>query len=158
MKRGSIIFLKAAVFTIGIVTLCLCLFALPQLASYTVEMYPEFGYLKYPVLIGVYLTALPFFFALYQAYKLLRYIESNLAFSASAVLGLSRIKLCAASIITLYGIGMVILASQSALHPGIAIIGFVIIFTTMVIFLFTAVLQELLKNVITIKSENDLTV
>ena len=121
-------------------------------------MYPEFGYLKYPVLIGIYLTALPFFFALYQAFKLLRYIEGNLAFSASAVLALSRIKHCAAVIITIYGIGMVLLGSQSALHPGIAILGFVIIFTTMVIFLFTAVLQELLNNVITIKSENDLTV
>ncbi len=48
--------------------------------------------------------------------------------------------------------------SQNALHPGIAIIGLTIIFTSVVIAVFTAVLQKLLKNVLDIKSENDLTV
>lgn len=48
--------------------------------------------------------------------------------------------------------------SQNALHPGIAIIGLTIIFTSVVIAVFTAVLQKLLKNVLDIKSENDFTV
>jgi hypothetical protein len=158
MKRGTLTFLKVAVFTIGIITLSLCIFALPSLARYTVEMNPEFAYLRYPVLIGLYLTAIPFFFALYQALKLLSYIKTNNAFSQLAVNALNRIKYCAITIIILYVIGMLFLGSQSALHPGIAIIGFIILFTAMVIFLFTAVLQELLKNVLEIKSENDLTV
>jgi hypothetical protein len=158
MKRGTITFLKVAVFTIGIIILSLCIFALPSLARYSAEMNPELAYLRYPVLIGLYLTAIPFFFALYQALILLSYIQTNNAFSELAVNALKLIKYCAITIIILYVIGMLLLGSQSALHPGIAIIGLTIIFTAIVIFFFTAVLQELLKNVLTIKSENDLTV
>ena len=58
----------------------------------------------------------------------------------------------------LYVIGMILLGTQNALHPGIAIIGLVIFFASIVIMLFTAVLQELLKNVLKIKTENDLTI
>ena len=53
---------------------------------------------------------------------------------------------------------MILLGTQNALHPGIAIIGLVILFASTVILLFTAVLQELLKNALRIKSENDLTI
>ena len=53
---------------------------------------------------------------------------------------------------------MILLGTQNALHPGIAIIGLVIFFASIVIMLFTAVLQELLKNVLKIKTENDLTI
>ncbi|MED4598856.1 DUF2975 domain-containing protein, partial [Bacillus subtilis] len=41
---------------------------------------------------------------------------------------------------------------------GIIVIGLVIIFASMVIAVFAAVLQKLLKEAIDIKSENDLTV
>ncbi len=55
-------------------------------------------------------------------------------------------------------VGAVYLFSQNALHPGIAIIGLTIIFTSVIIAVFPAVLQKLLKNALDIKSENDLTV
>lgn len=42
--------------------------------------------------------------------------------------------------------------------PGIIVIGLIIIFASMVIAVFVAVLQKLLKEAIDIKSENDLTV
>ena len=42
--------------------------------------------------------------------------------------------------------------------PGIILIGMVIIFASMVIAVFAAVLQRLLQEAIDIKSENDLTV
>ncbi len=158
MTQGKITLLKTAVYVIGVVVLGLCAFALPALATSAAEMNPEFAYLKYPVLIGLYLTAIPFFFALFQALKLLGYIENNHAFSEVAVDALGLIKHCASAIIVLYVIGMIILGTQSALHPGIAIIGFVILFTTIVLLFFTAVLQELLKNVLRIKKENDLTI
>ena|SRR5690625_2603184 len=158
MKRGSITLLKVAVFAIGILTLILCIFLLPSLASKAANMNPEFAYLQYPILFGLYVTLIPFFFALYQALKLLKYIEGNNTFSESAVNALGLIKHCASAIIILYLFGIIILGVQSALHPGVAIIGFVILFATIVIFLFTAVLQELLKNALKIKLENDLTI
>lgn len=121
MKQGSITFLKAAVYLMGLITFSLCLFALPSLASYTVKMNPEFAYLKYPVLFGLYMTALPFFYALYQALNLLTYIERKNAFSEMAVEALSRIKYCAVIIVIGYVIGIFVLGIENALHPGIAI-------------------------------------
>ncbi len=115
-------------------------------------------FLQYPVLIGLYVTVIPFFLALYQALKLLNYIENNNAFSELSVKVLKYIKYCAITISILYLIGTIVLMSQNALHPGIAIIGLTIIFTSVVIAVFTAVLQKLLKNVLDIKSENDFTV
>ena len=158
MKRGTTVFLKIAVFLIGITVLALCIFWLPWLANDTAEMFQEFAFLQYPVLIGLYVTVIPFFLALYQALKLLNYIENNNAFSELSVKVLKYIKYCAITISILYLIGTIVLMSQNALHPGIAIIGLTIIFTSVVIAVFTAVLQKLLKNVLDIKSENDFTV
>ncbi|MFJ7407600.1 MULTISPECIES: DUF2975 domain-containing protein [unclassified Lysinibacillus] len=158
MKQGTIIFLKIAVFLIGITVLVLCIFWLPWLANDTAEMFSELAYLQYPVLIGLYVTTIPFFLALYQALRLLNCIENNNAFSELSVKVLKYIKYCAITISILYVIGTIFFMSQNALHPGIAIIGFTIIFTSVVIAVFTAVLQKLLKNALDIKSENDLTV
>lgn len=158
MKRGTTTFLKLAVFIIGTIILALCIFWLPGVAGEAAEMNPEYAYLRFPILVGLYSTAIPFFLALYQTIKLLGYIERKTAFSELAVRSLKQIKYCSNSIILLYVIGVIFLLTQNALHPGIAIAGFVIIFAAFVISLFTAVLQELLRNALEIKSENELTV
>ncbi|ETI68266.1 DUF2975 domain-containing protein [Neobacillus vireti] len=158
MKRGTVIWLKGTIFVIGIITFVISIFFLPGLAKEAAEMNPEYAYLRFPVLIGLYATEIPFFLALYQALKLLHYIEREVAFSELAVFSLGYIKKCAFIIIGLYVIGILMLAIQNALHPGIAIIGVVIIFAALVISLFSAVLQELLRSAIELKSENDLTV
>ncbi|RSD29567.1 DUF2975 domain-containing protein [Mesobacillus subterraneus] len=158
MEQGKITLLKVAVCVIGVVILSLCVFALPSLAKDSAEMNPELAYLQYPVLIGLYLTAIPFFYALSQALKLLSYIEKNNAFSEVAVNSLGIIKYCASTISFLYVLGMIILGTQDALHPGIAILGLVIVLTSIVSMVFTAVLQQLLNNVLNLKSENDLTI
>lgn len=158
MNRGKTTFLKLSVVIIGCIFLSLCIFWLPWLARNTVEMNPEYGYLKYPVLIGVYTTVIPLFIALYHALKLLNHIENKNAFSELAVESLKYLKYCAIAIIILYVIGLTLLGFQNVLHPSIAIIGGIIIFAALAIALFAAVLQELLINALEIKSENDLTV
>ncbi|SFA95418.1 Protein of unknown function [Lentibacillus halodurans] len=158
MKRGTTTFLKVAIVVIGFLVLALCLFLLPRLAGYTAETYPEFAYLRYPVLAGMYVTLIPFLFALYQSLKLLHHIENKDAFSESAVIALKQIKHCAAVIVIIYVMGMIFLGTQSALHPGIALIGLAIIFAAFIISLFAAVLQELLRSALEIKTEHDLTV
>ncbi|MBO8157180.1 MAG: DUF2975 domain-containing protein [Bacillaceae bacterium] len=158
MKRGKILFLQIAIYVIGAVVFSLCIFALPPLASSAAEMYPEYAYLQYPVLIGLYVTVIPFCFALYQALKLISYITQNNPFSVPAVKALGLIKYSAMTIGVLYITGMIVLGTQNALHPGIAIIGLVIFFASMAIMAFSDVLQELLKNVLKMKTENDLTI
>jgi len=105
----------------------LCLFYLPWLANVTAEMYPEFAYMQYLVLTGLYVSVIPFFIALYQALQLLNCIDDNNAFSALAVKRLKMIKYCAAIISILYAAGAILLITQNAFHLGIAMIGFTII-------------------------------
>ncbi|WP_077702645.1 DUF2975 domain-containing protein [Virgibacillus dokdonensis] len=158
MRRVAVQILKIAIFVIGIVVFGLCIFALPPLASSSAEMFPDFSYLQYTILLGLYVTTIPFFYALYQAFKLLTYMEKQLAFSAFAVRSLARIKYSAIVISLLYMIGMIYLLTQSALHPSIAIVGLAILFSAIVTMLFAAVLQGLLKNAMKIQSENELTI
>ncbi|MBB2479621.1 DUF2975 domain-containing protein [Bacillus sp. APMAM] len=158
MKRGTTTGLKVAIMIIGVIVLGACIFGLPKIAKYSSEMNPEFAYLRLPVLFGLYATALPSFLALFHGMKLLNYIEKENAFSELTIISLKRIKKCALTIFCLYIIGMIFLLKQNALHPGIAVIGFVICFVTIVVSLFTAVLQNLLKSIMEIKNENDLTV
>ncbi|SHL56455.1 Protein of unknown function [Anaerocolumna jejuensis DSM 15929] len=157
MKRKTL-FLKISLFLIGIPVLVLCIFLLPWIAEKAAAHYPRAVYL--PVLTGVYLTAIPFYFTLYQAFKLLSYIDKNNAFSELSVNSLKYIKYSAAIIGIVYGAGMPLFyfMAQKDDAPGILIIGLVCTFAPIVIAVFAAVLQKLLENAIDIKSENDLTV
>ncbi|MDQ0088644.1 hypothetical protein J2T12_002054 [Paenibacillus anaericanus] len=108
----------------------------------------------------MYAAAIPFYFALYQSFKLLSYIDKNQAFSVLSVTALKNIKYCAITISTLYLLGMPLysLMAERVDPPSFKPIGLVIIFASMVITVFAAVLQRLLQEAINIKSENDLTV
>ncbi|PZD95900.1 DUF2975 domain-containing protein [Paenibacillus sambharensis] len=160
MERGTTLFLKAAVIIIGIPVLALCIFVVPEIAEFAAELYPDHQYLKILVLLVMYAAAIPFYFALYQAFKLLNYIDRNQAFSELSVRVLKKIKYCAFTISGLYAAGMPLfyLIAEKDDAPGIIVIGMVLVFASMVIGVFAAVLQRLLQEAIDIKSENDLTV
>jgi MFS family permease len=154
LKRGPTFFLRAVVFLMGAVVLGLCLFLLPiGIISDTT------GYYR-PILIGMYVPAIPFFFALFQSLKLLGYIDKNTAFSHLSVKALKNIKYCGIAISALYAAGMpyIFHAADRDDAPGVVAIALVIIFASAVIAVFAALLQRLLQNAIDIKSENDLTV
>jgi len=158
MKHGTTLFLKVAVIFIGLPVLALCIFGLYKLAVNPVN--PHYAHILYPIIIGIYLSALPFFFALYQAFKLLNYIDMGNAFSELSVEALKKIKYCAAIISALYVLMLpfVYLLAKKDDAPGLIIIAMIPVFTSLVIAVFAAVLQMLLKEAIEIKSENDLTV
>ncbi|MFD1176965.1 DUF2975 domain-containing protein [Paenibacillus puldeungensis] len=160
MERGTTLFLKIAVIFIGIPVLAICIFLVPGIANFAAELYPDYAFLKYLVFIDLYAAALPFYLALYQAFKLLSYIDKNKAFSELSVRALKNIKYCAITFSSLFVVGMPLfyLMAEKDDAPGIIVIGMVMIFASMVIAVFAAVLQKLLKEAIDIKAENDLTV
>jgi hypothetical protein len=147
-----------AVFLIGTPVLALCIYGLFWLANNPAN--PDYAHMLYPIVIGMYVSVIPFFVALYQAFKLLSYIDKNQAFSELSVKALKNIKFCALTISGLYVVILpfVFLVAQLDDAPGLIIIGMVPAFASMVIAVFAAVLQKLLKDAIDIKSENDLTV
>lgn len=154
MKRSSTILLRIAIIIIGLVVLSLAVLGLPQ------GIITDQTGLYRPILIGMYAPAVPFFIALYQALRLLQYIDKNQAFSQQSVRALHSIKYCALTISALYAAGMPYIFYVADLDdaPGVAAIGFIIIFASFVIGTFIGVLQKLLQNALEIKKENDLTV
>lgn len=158
MKNRNTSFLKLAIFVIGMAVLLLCLFFLPWVAATIAKQNPEWRYLRFPILIGIYLTTLPFYLALFEGFRLLIHIERDQAFSQQGVLALNHIKYCAIVIAILYGIGAATLLFLNSLIPMMILLSSIIIFASVSIGIFAAVLQELLKQALAIKSENDLTV
>ncbi|WP_059173982.1 DUF2975 domain-containing protein [Bacillus sp. FJAT-27445] len=158
MKRGSTLFLRMAVFLIGSPVLAFGSFGLYWLMKNPAN--PEYAHILYPIVVGMYVSAIPFFGALYQAFKLLGYIDRNQAFSELSVKALKNIKFCAIAISGLYVIVLpfVFMVAELDDAPGLVIVGMVPIFASLVIAVFAAVLQRLLQEAIDIKSENDLTV
>ncbi|MFS0574790.1 DUF2975 domain-containing protein [Sporosarcina sp. 179-K 3D1 HS] len=160
MKQGSTLFLKTAVILMGIPILALCVFFVPGIANYSAELYPDQSYIKYFVFIDLYAAAIPYYIALYQAFKLLSYIDKNIAFSDLSVTALKNIKYCgiAISLLFMAGLPLFYLIAERDDAPGLIVIAMVIAFASLVIAVFAAVLQKLLQEAIQIKSENDLTV
>ena len=163
MKRGSTLFLKIAVILMGIPVLALCLFLLPQIANEAneaAERGSDLAFVVYGILMVMYVSAIPFYFALYQSFNLLSYIDKNQAFSELSVRALKKIKNCAIIISGLYVVALpfVYIMAEVDDAPGLIIVGMVPIFASMVIAVFAAVLQRLLKEAIDIKEENDLIV
>jgi hypothetical protein len=159
VKRGSTTFLKVITFLAGIAVLALCIFLVPHIGNFAAKLYPNIVLMKYLIFIVMYGAAVPFYFALYQAYNLLRYIDENTAFSELSVKALKNIKCCAITISGLYVLGLPLFRLIARkVDPPIAIMGFIIIFASLVIAVFAAILQRLLQEAINIKSENDLTV
>ncbi|OGE87952.1 MAG: hypothetical protein A3J07_02325 [Candidatus Doudnabacteria bacterium RIFCSPLOWO2_02_FULL_49_13] len=160
MKQASTLFLKITLIVVGGSTLAFCIFAIPSISKGVGTEWPDLAYLKYPILIGGYLTAIPFFIALYQAFKLLTYIDKNTAFSEASVKALKYIKYCGIAMSVLYLAGMPILIQIADADDAPGAVGFGMLFAVapLVVSVFAAVLQKLLQNAIDIKSENDLIV
>src|SRR3954467_6860534 len=161
MKRNSTLFLKVAVIFIGIPVLASCLFLLPQIANEAneaAEKGSDLAFVVYGILMVMYVSAIPFYFALYQSFNLLSYIDKNQAFSELSVRALKKIKNCAIIISGLYVVALpfVYIMAEVDDAPGLIIIGMIPIFAALVIAVFAAVLQRLLKEAIDIKEENAL--
>lgn len=158
MKRSSTIVLKGVVILIGLIVLAICVFALPRLTGSELAAGADFDY--GPIFLGMYVPAIPFFYGLYQALRLLSFIDRDKAFTRSSVSALRNIKYCAYIISGLYAAGMpyIFYVADRDDAPGVAALGFVIIGAAFVVGSAAAVFQRLFQNAVDIKSENDLTV
>jgi hypothetical protein len=158
MKRGSTLFLRMALILLGVPVLALGIFGLTWLPKHPFNA--DFDHILYPIIVGMYASVIPFFGALYQAFKLLNYIDKNQAFSELSVKALQTIKFCAIAFSGLYVVVLpfVYIVAEIDDAPGLILMGMVPTFASLVIAVFAAVLQRLLQEAIDIKSENDLTV
>src|SRR3982751_7071221 len=94
MKRSSTAFLQVVIVLVGLGALALMLWE-PHLEGRNAHATPFQIYFKDPFLAYAYVASIPFFAALYQAFKVLGYARKDKIFSQSAVNALRTIKFCA---------------------------------------------------------------
>jgi hypothetical protein len=160
LKKSSTIFLQVVIVLIGIGALALMLWE-PQIEGRNADATLFEIYFKDPFLAYAYIASIPFFMALYQAFRLLGYIGRNEVFSHRSVKALRTIKYCALTVVAF------ILGAEAYFFlavrgkddiAGGVMMGLLMIFIFVVIATAAAVFERTLKNAVDIKSENDLTV
>jgi len=157
MKRGSILFLRAVIVLVGVAVLAGLLWE-PQVEGVNRNADLVTIYFN-PFIAYVYVGSLPFFFGLYQAFKLLGYVDHGQAFSPDGVEALRRIKYCALAVIGfIVGGEVYILLGVSDDRAGGVAMGVFTGFPCVVTVTAAAVLERVLQNAVDLKSENDLTV
>ena len=160
MKRGITIFLQVVIGLLGAGVLALLLWE-PQLEGRNVNATQFEIYFKDPFLAYIYLAFVPFFVALYQAFKLLGYARRNEIFSQRSVRALRIIKFCAMTT-ALFIVGaeayIFIFVRGTDDVAGGVMMGAFIIFVSAIIATAAAVFERVLENAVEIESENDLTV
>jgi len=159
-KKGSTLFLKFALIVLALIAVGFCLILFFGFEGEGIRKVPYLQRLMEPFLIIMFLSVIPYYIALVQAWKLLSYIDKSLAFSASSVHALKNIKYCAITMSVLYATAMPIVfrfADQDD-APGVILVWAAIIGAPLVVAVFAAVLEKLVNNAIEIKTEIDLTV
>ena len=161
MKRSSTIFLQVVTVLIGIGVLALLLWE-PQIEGVNKDATNFEIYFQDPFLALVYAGSIPFFIALYQAFKVLGYVGQNKVFSPEVVKALRTIKYCALAIIGFVVVEEIVIMltnNGDNDNPGAPILlGVLIAFPSIVVATAAAMFERILQNAVELKSENDLTV
>lgn len=158
MKKNSTLFLKFVLVLMALVVLTGLLW-FPQTEGRAANLDLISIYAD-PFIIYIYIGSIPFFVGLYQAFKLLNFIETNRAFSQGAVDTLKKMKLASLSLIGFIALALLYLRffAQGDDVAGPVMLGIIVSFAIAVIATAAAVFQKLFQNAVDLKSENDLTV
>ena len=158
VKRSSTIFLQVVIVLIGIGALALMLWE-PHIEGRNAHATTFQIYFNDPFLAYAYIASIPFFVALYQAFKVLGYVRENKTFSQATVKALGTIKYCAIAIIGIVAVGVVfIMFGDREDRPAGVFMRILITFPSIVVATAAAMFERILQNAVDIKSENDLTV
>ena len=113
MKRSSTVCLQGAILLIGAVAIVLLLWE-PHLEGRNAHATLFQIYFHDPFLAYAYVASIPFFVALYQAFKLLEHGGQNRLISQAAVKALRTIRNCALATIGFVAVGEVFIVLDSS--------------------------------------------
>ena len=146
MKKRSTLFLKAVILLIAIGALA-GMIRFPQTEGRAANLDLVSIYTD-PFIIYLYIASIPFFVGLYQAFKLLNYIDRNKAFSQGAVNTLKNIKFASLSLIGFIALALFYIrfAAHGDDPAGPTALGILVSCTVAVIATAAAVFQKLLQG------------
>lgn len=148
MKRFLTIILRCGVLAAGIAALAIC----GGLTWWIISGWasnPNHHVIMTVLLAGLYLGVIPFFIALYQAMKLLGYIDTNRAFSEISIKALKVITRCTGAIfITCSLVGLPFFYYWAELDdaPGLVLIGLAISGIAFIVTVCASLLKILLQE------------
>ncbi len=153
MKGVYTLFLKVTILLIAVVVLAgLLLFPPTEGRAAHLDLISIYAN---PFIIYIYIGSIPFFVSLYQAFKLLNFIDANKAFSQGAIDTLKIMKF--ASFILIGFIMLALFYIRFFVHgddpAGPTVVGFFVSFAVAVIATAAAVIQRQLQNVVDLKRE-----
>jgi hypothetical protein len=156
VRKSSILFLQVVIVLIGIVALAIMIrFPSTEGRARNLDL---FSIYSDPFILYGYAASIPFFIALYKAFKLLGYIGQNKAFSLNSVRTLSSIKYCAIVLsifIVMAGLYIRIFHNKDDDPAGFLAMCIVTTFVSLVVATAVAVFEKILQNGMDIKSENE---
>lgn len=158
MKRISILFLKLILIVVALGT-AIGLILFPQMEGRAtglsfIQIYSD------PFILYIYIASIAFFSGLYQAYKLLKHIEHNSAFSPEAVNALKMIQLVSIILIACIGITMIYIRffAHGDDPAGFMMLGLIMSGIFTMITAAASLFQRLFQHTHELQSENELTV
>ena len=158
MKKSSTIFLQIVIVLIGIGALAFMLWE-PHIEGRNAHATIFQIYFNDPFLAYAYIASIPFFVALYQAFKVLGYVRQNKTFSQATVKALRTIKYCAIAVIGFVAVSVVFMfGGDRDDRPAGVFMRILITFPSIVIATAAMMFEQILQDAVDIKSENDLTV
>jgi len=157
MKRASTIFLQVVIILFGMGILTWLLWE-PHVEG--VNAHATFFEVYFdPFIAYIYIGAIPFFVALYQAFRLLGYIGRDEVFSERSVRALRIIKYCALILIGFVAVSLLfMIGGDRDDRPAGVFLRLLITFPSIIAAAAAAISERILQNAVDIKSENDLTV
>ncbi|MDE2250029.1 MAG: DUF2975 domain-containing protein [Gammaproteobacteria bacterium] len=146
MRRGASRFLKAVLMLVGIGALALLLWE-PHMEGRNAHATPFEIYCNDPFLAYAYVASIPFFFALYQGFKLLGFWAEGNGYSPAAARALQTIRYCALAIIGFVALGEVfIFLGPSDDRAGGVFMGVVITVAAIAVATTMALLERSQRN------------
>ncbi len=149
MNRAAISFLRIVVLLIGVGAFAVLLWE-PRVEGRNAHATLFEIYFKDPFLAYAYIASIPYFVALYQAFKVLGYAGQNKVFSQASLKALRTIKVCALAIIGFVVAGecLFILFNNTDDRAGGVFMGILIGFGSLVIAAAAAMFEGTLRNAV----------
>lgn len=158
MHTRYVRFLRAVLVLFGAGLAAFAVFLLPHFAELAARHYTELAYLKIPIMVFAYLSAVPFYVALHEGVQICGSILDSEPFSVRNRTAFRRAGICALTVSVWYLAGTLTMLGLGAERPIIYVVGALVTCCALIFSLLCAVLDQLLARAIELREENELTV
>jgi hypothetical protein len=158
MNRSSTLFLRLVIALMAIAALAICGVGVPRMVADETSRHPDGVGVPYAIMVCAYILCIPFFTALYQGFRVLKFVDCDKSFSAPTAKSLRLIRYCALVIGASFFAGIVILRIMSAGtgedSAGPTMIAMVVMFFCLTITAVSVVLEKQVQKAINLKTES----